>query len=282
MMSGSDPNKVFNTVEDVVRFFCRHLVSLSGWCQTVNSDGTLSEQDQFFSFSGFIISIRGVWNFVTAGHILKPLEERIRNQEVKVKEFLLVDRFGPDTVSQYAIPFDYTNAPKLFMDNEEAGLDFGLIILRQNYCDLLKANGIVPVLEENWKTIPNELADNYVMLGFPKQLIQTITVSDNGIKRMAGSVAPAAVGIKRLNEIPDGVATTKFPRFIGKLADSGYVLEDITGMSGGPIIGFNEEWNRYWIVAIQSRWLGESRITFGCLISVFANLVDEWLAGSEP
>lgn len=282
MMASPDPNKVFKTVDDVVRFLCRHLVSLSGWYQTVNSDGASLGEDKFFSYSGFIISYQGAWNFVTAGHILEDLEQKIQNKNIKVREFMLVDKFGPDATSPYSIPFDYANAPKIYINNKEEGLDFGLVILRANYCDLLKKNGIVSVLEENWKTIPDELADNYVMLGLPQQLIKTMAVTDNGNTRMAGSVAPAAVGIERLYEIPDGVSITKYPRFIGKLADKGYVLENIDGMSGGPIIGFSKEWNRYWIVAVQSSWLSERRINFGCLVSVFANIIDEWLMGPEP
>ncbi len=272
----------FDSLQELVRFFCRHLVSLSGWYQIMNSDGVPSGEDKFFSYSGFIISIQGVWNFVTAGHILEDLEQKISSKNIKVREVMLVDKFGPNAVSQYSIPFDYTHAPKLFMNDEEEGLDFGLVILRPNYCDLLKANSIVPVLEENWKSIPDEFANNYVMLGLPQQFIQTMAIRDNGSKRMAASVAPAAVGIKRLYQIPEGVSATKFPRFIGKLADSGYVLEDIDGMSGGPIIGFSQDWHRYWIIAIQSSWLRQRRINFGCLVSVFANLVDEWLKTSKP
>ena len=275
-MAENDP------LEDLVRFFCRHLVGLAGWYQVLDSDGNQLGEYRFFSYSGFVIAIQGTWNFVTAGHILEKLEKGIKSGNIKIRECMLVDKFGPDAASPYSIPFDYAHAPKMFINDDEAGLDFGLVILRQNYCDLLKANGIAPVLEKDWKSIPDEFADSYVMLGLPQQFIQTMAVNENGGTRMAGSVAPAAIGIKKLDAIPDNVKPTKLPRFIGKLADDGYLIEDIDGMSGGPILGFNKEMNRYWIIAIQSSWLKESRINFGCLVSIFANLVEEWINGFEP
>ncbi len=282
-MFNADPNhKVFNTLEEAVRFFCRHLVSLSGWYQAVNSDGIPFGQTHFFSYSGFVISIQGVWNFVTAGHILLDLEEQLEKKTIKVHEYVLVDRFAPGAKSPDPIPFDYAKAHKLPVYDEEAGLDFGLIILSRYYCDLLKANGIVPVIEENWKNIPDELSDKYVMLGLPQQLIKTRVVSKIGKSGVVGSVSPAAVAIERLHELPDDILATNYPRFIGKFYDAKYQIEDITGMSGGPIIGFNKEWSNYWIVAVQSSWLPQRKITFGCLVSVFAQLVDDWLSGPEP
>jgi len=50
-------------------------------------------------------------------------------------------------------------------------------------------------------------------------------------------------------------------------------IKDISGMSGGPICGFRRDdegrW-RFYIVALQSRWRRDSRITFGCHLAPFA------------
>jgi hypothetical protein len=258
-------------------------VSLSGWYHPLDSDGKPIGQEQFFSYSGFPISIHGVWNFVTAGHILVDLEQHLQNRTIKVNRYVLVDRFGPDATSHDPIPFDYEKTPKLPVHDEALGLDFGLVMLRPLYRGLLMANGIVPVTEAKWRNIPDDLLSRYIMVGLPQELIRTRLIGGQGNSRIIGSVAPAGIGLERLDLPPDDIPKTKYPRFVGRLGEAvDSSVSDISGMSGGPIIGFNREWNQYWIVAVQSSWLPQRRIAFGCLVSVFANLVDEWLMGSEP
>jgi hypothetical protein len=254
VISNTNPDHiVLNTLAEAVRFFCRHLVSLSGWYQTIDPNGNPTGQERFFSYSGFVISIQGVWNFVTAGHILIDLEQHLQNKTIKVRKYVLVDKFGPDAKSHDPIPFDYEKTPKLPVLDDEAGLDFGLIMLSPHYRNLLRANGIVPVLEEKWKNIPNDLLSKYIMIGLPQELIKTRVVGKKGNPRIIGSVAPVGIGIERLDFPPDDIPKTKYPRFVGKLGDAAIPsVSDINGMSGGPIIGFNKEWNQYWIVAVQS------------------------------
>jgi hypothetical protein len=83
--------------------------------------------------------------------------------------------------------------------------------------------------------------------------------------------------IDKLDDPPNDLQVTTYPRFVGKLSDD-LPLDTIKGMSGGPIFGFDQECSRYWIVAIQSSWLPERKITFGCPIRVFATIVEKMLA----
>ena len=87
---------------------------------------------------------------------------------------------------------------------------------------------------------------------------------------------PAMIHIKRSDLLPEQVAITKFPQFIGQL-DQKFDIDSIVGMSGGPIIGVGEDTQGnycYWIVAIQSRWLPERKIVFGCSLPVLGELVE--------
>jgi hypothetical protein len=262
------------SLQEVVRFFCRHLVSLSGWYQWINSNGKPFGKKYFFSYSGFIMSIQGVWNLVTAGHILEELEQNLKDKKIQIIDCSLVDIFGLNATSNIPIPFDYNNAPKMFIYNKEDGVDFGLVIIRSHYCDLLKTNGIMPIQEKDWKNIPNDLAPKYIMLGLPQCFIRTRVIRE----QIVGSVAPAAIGVER---IYDESLAKKHPQFIGKLSDTGYIVEDIEGMSGGPIIGFSKDWKKYWIVAVQSSWLPERRITFGCPVPFFAQIVEDLISVSD-
>lgn len=93
--------------EEFVRFFSRHLVSLAGWYRATNPKGEDFGQTQVFSYSGFILSIRGTWCLATAGHILSNLEQHLKNKSIRVSRYALLDDFGPNVISHDPIPFNY-------------------------------------------------------------------------------------------------------------------------------------------------------------------------------
>ena len=90
-----------------------------------------------------------MWCLATAGHILGDLEQHLREGSIRVVRYALLDDFGPDVISHDPIPFDYGRAPKYYINDREAGLDFALIGLGLYYQGLLQANGIVAISQEN-------------------------------------------------------------------------------------------------------------------------------------
>jgi hypothetical protein len=265
--------------EDFVRFFGRHLVSLAGWYRTVNLEGEDTSQTKFFSYSGFILSIRGMWCLATAGHIIDKLEQHLKNESIRVTNYALLDDFGPNVKSHDPIPFDYAKALKFYIDNREAGLDFALVLLSPYYQGLLKANGIIPVYQENWEKQHEVEFGHHIMIGLPQTSIETSIRENQGKRLIDAFVRPMTIDIEKLDKAPDYAKETHYPRFVGKIGDD---FDDIDGISGGPILGFNKEGDRYWIVAIQSSWLRESKIVFGCPIPVIAEFVDKMLSDTPP
>lgn len=274
------------------RLHCRHLVSLAGWYYPLDSNGEAIGQIRFFSFSGFIFSIRGTWCWVTAGHILRDLERFISGKEIKVTKYALIDYFGLNVISYKPIPFDYERAPKYYIappdddiKDDKVGLDFGLVALSPYYQKLLEANNIVPVSEENWIHQHRAEFDQHIMLGLPEVFITTEPKISETDDQITSSVSPVMIYITKLNETPDNLPETRFPRFIGKISDD-CPLDNIKGMSGGPIFGFSKEGNRYWIVAVQgskleSADLSRNKLIFACPVFVFATLVEEMIAYDE-
>jgi hypothetical protein len=266
--------------EDFVRFFSRHLVSLSGWYQVTKPSEAEAGQLKFFSYSGFIISFNGLWCLATAGHILENLEQHLREGNILVVRYALLDDFGPKVISHDPIPFDYSRAPKYYIDNEETGLDFALIGLGPYYQGLLQANGIVAISHENWEKQYEVDFGKHMMIGLPQKAIETSSWRSQGKIRFEAFVRPMTIDIEKLNELPEGTRETRYPRFIGKI-NGDLPIDDIDGMSGGPILGFSKEADKYWIVAIQSRWLSESKIIFGCPILIIADFVEKMVAETE-
>lgn len=262
-----DVSKKGGVSEKAFKYLCRHLVALVTSYQIVNKNGQPQDKSEALLYSGCILSIRNTWFFLTAGHILKSIERDLNDKRIRFNNWRILDDFGPDTISHQSIPFDFVNSEKCYID--EDGLDFGIIALHNNYRRLLEANGIVPISEDNWRYQNNVEYDEFIMLGLPTKFINS-EVAD--IQNLLVSYAPTMIRIK---EIHKKLPETKFPRFQGKI-DEKCVLDDIDGMSGGPIFGFSKRQNeRYWIVAIQSSWRKDKKIIFACPVQILAGLIEK-------
>ena len=170
-----------------------------------------------------------------------------------------------------SIPFDLLNEPRFFIDNEQEGLDFGLIALRPYYVALLAKHRIKALFEENWINQHRVEFDAYTMLGLPEEFVKYEQDGSLGI------VFPTMIGVKALDNPLEGTKPTIYPRFVGQLQE-GLPLSSIVGMSGGPIFGFRYgPPMAYWVVAIQSSWLRGQRTVFGCPLPVLAELLTAWI-----
>jgi hypothetical protein len=256
----------------VLQFFGRHLVAL---CVTFRYADKLNEPPQFRAYAGTLIALgRGV-HFVTAGHILSELHDGLSDDRIIILSAVLADTFGMGRHGM-PIPFDIKTAPMFFIDDDEAGLDFGVMLLRPYYVRLLAANNTVAIQEENWIHQHQVTFDGYLMLGLPEEFTSN-TVNAEGI----GQLSPTLLVAKRLHAPPAASPVTQYPEFIGTLAKN-FGLQSVRGMSGGPIFGINSEPPmRYWIVALQSSWSKDSRTVFGCSFPVLASLMTEWAQSVE-
>jgi hypothetical protein len=262
--------------EKTLEFFCRHLVALCVTYRQVKS-GIPVGNPSFFACPGVVICIRGFFSFLTAGHALKDLNAHIESGEILVESVVLADTFGPGAIYEKPIPFDLLNEPRFFIDDEKEGLDFGLIALRPYYVTLLAKHGIVALFEENWINQHSVQFDAYTMLGLPEEFVTYEQSNLGGDSAMVGMVAPTMIGVKAIDRLPEGTKPTTYPRFIGQL-NKNLPLSSIVGMSGGPIFGFRYgPPMTYWVVAIQSSWLPNKGIVFGCPLPVLAGLLTTWI-----
>ncbi len=226
-------------LQNVLRYFSRHLVSLSGRYQFEDTLGEHKSNPNYFGYSGFIISIRGLWLFITAGHILKRIDEALSASNLKIFECQLIDSFGPDKISDFPIPFDYQRAPKYYIFDEKLGLDFGLIGLGSYYQQLLEKNNIVPVEELNWIHHHRVEFEYFYVLGLPEEYIEVERIKVSNKQKAFLTLSPTLIRINPAEYPPDSAVKTEFPRFSGKF-ETDIPLESLRGMSGGPILGFRK------------------------------------------
>jgi hypothetical protein len=249
-----------------LRGVCRHLVCLTG--TVVELKNAVRKKD-FFNISGFVVSLYGDWIFVTAGHALKRLDERVERGELAIVECSLADYFGLDVETGLGIPFNYGDATKRYVDDDTLGLDFGLIFLHSHYRRLMEKN-VRAIPYENWELRQQLEFDHYGVLGFPEELFdRRRRVSVCG-ETIVGGVRPVLMMGQQTDYLPDYKPTPEYTWLGVKLKDKTEIIS-IVGMSGGPILGFKDQPNKaplYTIVGVQSWWDKEHRIAYGSSLPV--------------
>jgi hypothetical protein len=114
-------------VSDPVQFFCRHLVGL---CVTYRyKDAKSNEPDRFAIHAGTLIEIANRVHFLTAGHILRNLDDARRSEKVEITSASLADTFSLGRISDHPIPFNLKDAEFFYIDDDSQGLDFGIVAL---------------------------------------------------------------------------------------------------------------------------------------------------------
>jgi hypothetical protein len=245
----------------------RHLIAI---CVTYRRHADSKESPtRFAPFAACIIDVRGQSFILTAGHIVGALIELFDEGINSVLSCVIADTFGDGVTDRHPIPFDFRSADKFFIDDDDIGLDFGLIRLKEYYVRLIRGNNVVPLDENAWKMSSDVKPDHHFVLGLPEDFVTNELKSGE-----EGSLASVLVRIRKLDPI-EFSSTTEYPRFIGEAAAT--PLSTFRGMSGGPIFAFDSrKLDRYWIVAIQSSWLASRRIVFGCSLPVVGSLIYKW------
>ncbi|MFK0690930.1 hypothetical protein ACFX5Q_22405 [Mesorhizobium sp. IMUNJ 23033] len=135
----------------------------------------------FAAYNGTLINITGKICFLTAGHVLADLKEKLDDDRIEVIDVVLADTFAKDRASDKPVPFDVRNEHFYIVDDEEQGLDFGAIPLRPYYTNLLAKNGTIALDEERWIHQHGVHFDGYAMLGLPQELTSpAVDASGNG------------------------------------------------------------------------------------------------------
>lgn len=260
--------------------FMRHVVALSlldAEREFEEDSLPLDYQPGHILFSAFVISVQNIWFLITAGHILRDIETRIKSGRRIVKA-RLIDSLQ-DNQNKMSIPFDFHDAPKAPIYREEEGIDYGVILLRACYVRLLVAGGTRAFNENEYKDLPGK-AEKYFLLGFPSQARKI-----NHTRRELGGNITIDIGcpllpIQPVDDPPAELRLTekrfyvKVPIIPGNRYAEDGIMTDIDGMSGGPIIAvkkINSGEIRYWIIGVQSGWLKSKRILAACYMEPLIN-----------
>ena len=244
--------------EEFAGMLGKHFISLNFYYSDVKG-----EADKLASISGFVMLIQDDWFFITAGHILRTVDQIIEQGAV-VRRWSIFDGLGTDAKFDDAIPFDYASSQKGYCYDAKFEYDYAIIHLSEYYCNLLKANGITPLSEEYLLSPEINRVDAYYMLGIPQETVLVLEPSAN--------VRGDAFFLRVTPEQnPPHNLIKPFPRFYGRL-EGPNSPPSIEGMSGGPIFAIKREDSgaiRYWVIAVQSGWNSKERVIAACFIRPF-------------
>ena len=265
---------VESDLKEQLRLYLRHIVGLAIAYEHIGADGSQKPQKPLH-YSAAVCQIDHNWFLLTAGHILRDVESIIRHPQMRLVACGLDDTYAPGSNDKTPIQyFDLENAPRFHRYRDDGiiaesteGLDFGLVHLRKNYQDLLQANGIQPLTEQHWNDTHVQECTTFLMVGFPDDSVDSdIVVSRTHYSaRVKGS--PSVIFIDRLESHPV-VGQSEYPRFFGQIRPE-HDVGSIVGMSGGPIFGFKDyDFEPYYVAGIQSKWIEERKLTFGCPLPV--------------
>jgi hypothetical protein len=244
---------------DLVSFFHRHVVPV---CFTFQKQKATST----FVVTTFVLSVSEHWFLITAGHCIQEIETWIENG-YEIAHCYLIDSLGLGATHQEPIPFVYRDSYPVCLSDEHA-FDYGIMRLSPYYRQLLQANNVQPLNEEVWKKQPTNI-DFYILLGIPAELVK---VDPSNIE-IAATLHP----IEPIAERPEGFTEVDAPLFYGRII-LGNEITSIKGMSGGPIFAFKKNENgelRYWLTALQSRWLPQSHYIAACPTKLLGHFLEE-------
>ena len=248
------------TQDDFIAFFHRHLVPMV----FVFKMGDITAR---YIITTFVLSVRERWFLVTAGHCLEEVD-KYNKEGFSIHQCFLMDSMGTGATHFEPFIFPYDLAKPQY-NPKSREMDYGIIPLSNLYQGLLKANKISPLNEEFWR-IQRDDPEFFALLGVPKENLQ---IGENSV-----GIVTALNWIEEC-EKPDNVPDTDVPLFYGKItlhSDQ----KSVRGMSGGPIFAFKEVNGRYkyWLKALQSRWIEQSEIVIGCPTTFLGNVIDKMIS----
>jgi hypothetical protein len=268
-MTTANDSPIGGTDEQMfLKYLSRHIVAICGSYIYLDDKGQPTGEPKFYSYTGTIFEILGHWVIVTAGHVLRSIEEASKHPKVRVEAEVLVDYCGVGAKNNQPIPFKPLEQGWLYIDDDSLGLDFGLILVRPFFKASLQTNGIMPLTSGQWNYPSTVIFEQHAIVGFPDEYTGG-QASSSGAS-MVGHVKPTYVPIRRL---PDDTTKT-FKRFKGEIIDKGN-QESIKGMSGGPIFGFFKDGTiiNYLLEALQVEW-DKSTIVYGCPIKTIMTVLE--------
>lgn len=251
--------------------FNKTFVSLCWVDCEIGTNGKAIENPRIFCTSGFVIEYLGEWLWITAGHLLYDLDNKLPAEGRRIVQSHLIAGWNPDSEEVSRIAFDYGNCLKFYTDDDEEGTDFGMIYIFEELRKKLIESGVVPIRKLD---LPEQQYEMYLLHGLPKkEQRDDIEVSNEGIDCVV-SIMPVTFRVFPLESGTGGFRAAKRHRFYASVPAE-VSLETLDGLSGGPIYAIKQESDRVdcFLAAIQNMERQISKTIAACPVALFTEIL---------
>ena len=236
--------------QKLLNAFNRHFASLCWVDCEIDSNGDAIKNPRIFCTSGFVIEYQGEWLWITAGHLLNDLDNKMPTINRRMVQSQLIAGWNADEGTVARILFDYATCLKYYVDDYVDGTDLGIVYIPE---ELKRALGEASVEPLRNLDLPEQEYDQYFVHGLPKQEQRDdIRELDKGID-CAATVTPVAFRVFPLESGTGGFPTSNCQRFYASVPAE-VSLETLNGVSGGPIYALKQEADRSdcYLAAVQN------------------------------
>jgi hypothetical protein len=253
---------------EVMRQIGRHLVGLCFLARRRRIGSDPKKHVHPYFRSGIVMEFQDRWYWVTAGHILEDIALSQKDPDMVLESYRLMDHYGSGVIDKNAVPFNFEPAWKHSEHADSSGLDYGAVELGKLEQLALAKNNVRVLPMAAWQKTLGNGWDEYFMYGLPTDSIDIRKTPNAEGLNVRAKADPSLIYIEKFDGDPSTLPSTQFPRFYGKLSEN-WPRGEIDGMSGGPVFGFSTRTGEFGVIAIQSGWLDQRRITFACPVGEF-------------
>jgi len=244
----------------------------------------LRDKPYNFYASGFLFSYQEYFLWITAGHVIKDIEELFQNNGYDVKHIAWIDNNEINIPSKHnTIPFDYSQTKKFYIDDDT--MDLGVVRLKGLHLQTILRNSSNRwFTKESWRNNNLSNPEGLFLVGYPDETKVCRNIEESDGNYSVSKISCISIPVERIaRKESDENKFWNFPDcFYGKVLpitkDGCTILNDIRGMSGGPILGVETKADgkiNYRLIGIQSSWLPESKILRATPIESVIKLIDE-------
>ena len=265
------------------QWFTKHIIAL-------HIGYVLEDKPYNFYASGFLLFYQNRHLWITAGHVIQSIDDFFQNTKYDVRRTAWIDNENNNFKSKYnTIPLDYLSTRRFCLINEE--LDLGVIRLDGLYLqNILRNDSNKWLTEEVWRNNNLSNPEGFFLVGYPDETKVCENVKEGDRNCSISNICCITNPVERIarKESEENEFWNYPDWFYGKALpitkDDGSKLNDIKGMSGGPILGVErtpDEKIIYRLFGIQSGWLPASKILRATPIENVIKLIDEGIKTSD-
>ena len=242
--------------------------------------GEPEESAKRYFASCFVVEFAGQWFLVTAAHLINEIRNAI-SSGASHSLFFLHDR-GAGSPYPLGVPTPFVVGEWILLDNEPLGADYAAWPMRALIAANLAKGGVLPITEGMWGEPPFNQYPVWLMVGMPEESISE--EGADGLQQMK-LVSLALQACPSPSDRSAVIANRLFAVIQRDPSRDVAIVDDIAGMSGGPIFGIEPLKGafRYWLIGVQSGWFKDIRTVSFCPAPQFLDVVREaWLTFGNP